>query len=100
MEAGKKTSHVEEVFDGSPKKPIGNYLTNPIKIKSGKRSLDFELAKKIADQKTKESCSDPMLLAWYQGKTRDSVPKVECGSGPKPGWISRYLFHGQTTFIS
>jgi hypothetical protein len=39
MEAGKKTSNVEEVFDGSPKKAIGNYFTNPIKIKSGKRSI-------------------------------------------------------------
>ena len=28
-----------------------------------------------------------MLLAWYDGKTGDYVPKTECGVGDKPAWI-------------
>ena len=65
--------------------PIKNFLKNPIHIKT--ESLDFETAKKIADQKAKELCSDPMLLAWYQGKTGEYTPKTECGTGDKPAWI-------------
>ena len=71
----------------SVKASIKTFLTNPIRLRSDKESLDFETAKKIADQKAKELCSDPMLLAWYQGKTGDYVPKTECGVGDKPAWI-------------
>jgi len=65
--------------------PIKNFLTNPIHIKS--ESLDFKTAKQIATQKARQLCSDPMLLAWYEGKTGDYVPKTECGAGDKPAWI-------------
>ena len=47
----------------------------------------IETAKKIAVQKAKGLCSDPLLLAWYQGKTGDFVPKTESGVGDKPAWI-------------
>ena len=65
--------------------PIKNFLTNPIHIKS--ESLDFKTAKQIATQKARELCSDPMLLAWYQGKTGEYTPKTECDVGDKPAWI-------------
>lgn len=65
--------------------PTKNFLTNPIHIKS--ESLDFKTAKQIATQKAKRLCSDPMLLAWYDGKTGDYVPKTECGVGDRPAWI-------------
>ncbi len=67
--------------------PIKNFLKNPIQLKLEKEPLDFETAKQIADQKARNLCSDPMLLAWYQGKTGDYVPKTECGVGDKPAWI-------------
>ena len=69
------------------KASIKTYLTNPIQVKYDKESLDFEKAKQIADQNARDLCSDPMLLAWYQGKTGDYVPKTECGVGDKPAWI-------------
>jgi hypothetical protein len=69
------------------KAPIKNFLTNPIQIKSDIESIDFKTAKEIADQKARELCSDPMLPAWYQGKTGDFVPKTECGVGDKPAWL-------------
>jgi hypothetical protein len=31
--------------------------------------------------------ADPMLLSWYQGKTGESYPNLECGPGDKPAWI-------------
>ena len=69
------------------KASIKTFLTNPIQLKSEKKSLDFETAKQIADQKASDLCSDPMMLAWYQGKTGDYVPKTECGIGDRPAWI-------------
>jgi hypothetical protein len=66
---------------------IKTLLTNPIQLKLEKESLDFETAKQIADQKARDLCSDPMLLAWYQDKTGDYVPKTQCGIGDKPAWI-------------
>ena len=67
--------------------PIKNVLATPIHVGSDKENLDFKTAKEIADQKARELCSDPMLLAWYQGKTGDYTPKTECGVGDKPAWI-------------
>ncbi|MBW2598256.1 MAG: AF1514 family protein [Deltaproteobacteria bacterium] len=59
---------------------IKECLNNPIELKIDDKDLDFASIKQLA-------ASHPMLLAWYNGKTGDFVPKAECGSGPKPGWI-------------
>jgi hypothetical protein len=67
--------------------PIKKFLTNRICLKSDEENLDFKTAKQIATQKARELGSDPMLLAWYEGKTGDYVPKTECGVGDKPAWI-------------
>ena len=66
--------------------PIKKFLTNPVKLKSDK-DLGFETAKQIATQKAREIGSDPMLLAWYDGKTGEYTPKTECGAGDRPAWI-------------
>ena len=68
---------------------IKEYLNNPIELKIDDQDLDFKSIKQLADNKAKELTSQPMLLAWYNGKTGDFVPKAECGRGPKPGWISQ-----------
>ena len=69
------------------KASLKTFLKNPIHLRSIKESLDFASAKAIADQKARQLCSDPMLLAWYQGKTGEYTPKTECGVGDKPAWI-------------
>jgi hypothetical protein len=66
---------------------IKECLNNSIELKIDDKDLDFASIKQIADNKAKEVSPSPMLLAWYNGKTGDFVPKAECGSGPKPGWI-------------
>jgi hypothetical protein len=71
-----------------PLKPkFTDYPGQHIKIKFDHPDLDFVQAKKIAKQKAKETCADPMLLSWYQGKTGKSYPNLECGPGDKPAWI-------------
>ena len=69
------------------KPKIGDYPGKHIELNSDKPDLDFVEAKDIAKQKAKETCSDPMLLSWYQGETGESYPDMECGPGDKPAWI-------------
>ena len=66
---------------------IKDYPGRHIALKINDPKLDFEMAKDLAKQKAKEICADPMLLSWYQGKTGESYPKLECGPGDKPAWI-------------
>jgi len=69
------------------KPKIGDYPGKHIELNNDKPDLDFVAAKDIAKQKAKETCSDPMLLSWYQGETGESYPDLECGPGDKPAWI-------------
>ena len=68
-----------------PKKK--DYPGKHIELNIDNPDLDFAEAKEAAKQRAKESCDDPMLLAWYQGKTGESYPNIECGPGDKPAWI-------------
>ena len=69
------------------KTKIRDYPGKLIKLKIDKPDLDFEEAKDLAKQKARETCADPMLLSWYNGKTGESNPNLECGPGDKPAWI-------------
>ena len=64
-----------------------DYPGHHLQLKVDNPSLDFAEAKDFAKQKAKETCADPMLLSWYQGKTGESYPNLECGPGDKPAWI-------------
>ena len=67
---------------------IKDYPGNHINITTDNPDLDFAEAKDLAKQRAKESCTDPMLLSWFQGKTGESYPNMECGPGDKPAWIT------------
>ena len=69
------------------KPKIKDYPGKHVKIAIDNPDLDFAEAKDIARQKAEEICADPMLLSWYQGKTGESYPNLECGPGDKPAWI-------------
>ena len=69
------------------KPKIKDYPGKHIELKIDNPDLDFAEAKDCARQKAKEICADPMLLSWYQGKTGESYPNLECGPGDKPAWI-------------
>ena len=70
------------------KPKIKDYPGQHIKLKIANADLDFEEAKELSKQRAKETGTDPMLLSWYQGKTGDSYPNLECGPGDKPAWIT------------
>jgi hypothetical protein len=69
------------------KPKIKDYPGKHIEFKIDNPNLDFAEAKNLAKQKAKETCADPMLLSWYQGKTGESYPNIDCGPGDKPAWI-------------
>jgi hypothetical protein len=69
------------------KPKIKDYPGKHIELMSDNPDLDFAEAKNLAKQKAKETCADPMLLSWYQGKTGESYPNLDCGPGDKPAWI-------------
>jgi hypothetical protein len=60
---------------------------NHIRMEIPDKDLDYETAHDIARDKAKEVTSDPMLLAWYCGKTGEYYPKTECGPKGRPPWI-------------
>ena len=70
------------------KPKIEEYPGRLIEIRSDNPDLDFEEATDFAKQRAKETCADPMLLSWYQGKTGESYPYLECGPSDKPAWIT------------
>ena len=70
------------------KPKIEDYPGKLLKLKIDNEDLDFAEAKDFAKQKAEETCADPMLLSWYQGKTGESYPNLECGPGDKPAWIT------------
>ncbi|MEE4262623.1 MAG: AF1514 family protein [Desulfobacteraceae bacterium] len=69
------------------KPKIEDYPGRLIALHSENTNLDFEEAKDFAKQKAAETSADVMLLSWYQGKTGQSYPNLECGPGDKPAWI-------------
>lgn len=70
------------------KPDIKDYPGNHITINTDNSNLEFTEAKDIAQQRAKKLCTDPMLLSWFQGKTGESYPNMECGPGDKPAWIT------------
>ena len=57
------------------------------------KELDFSLAKLLADGLASSSVSEPMLIAWYDGKKGEEHPQVpECQH--KPGWLAYAEGHG------
>jgi hypothetical protein len=66
---------------------ITDYPGKHVELKIDNPELDFVEAKEIAKHRAKEISADPMLLSWFQGKTGESYPNLECGPGDKPAWI-------------
>ena len=61
-------------------------LTNSVDMNIDS-NLNFDDARKIADEKARQITADPMLMAWYDKKTGNFSPQVECCSEEKPGWL-------------
>ena len=63
------------------------YLGEHVKMELDEPDLNYETAHYAAKLKAKGICWDPMLLAWFSGRTGDFYPKTDCGSSDKPPYI-------------
>ena len=62
-------------------------LPNPIYLEVADPNLDFSQARRLADAEAGKRRGECMLLSWYNGKTGEFSPPVECGGGDKPSWL-------------
>lgn len=69
------------------KESMKKYLENPIPLTVEDQDAGFEEIRKEALKKAMEISPDPVLLAWYEGKTGKSVPANICVRENKPAWI-------------
>ncbi|MDY6908572.1 MAG: AF1514 family protein [Thermodesulfobacteriota bacterium] len=62
-------------------------LSKPIDVRSPSGTVDFQTARRLAEEKARERLAEPMLLAWYDREAGTYSPKVECCDEHKPGWL-------------
>lgn len=62
-------------------------LHNPIDLRVDDPDLDFPQAEKLARQKAKEVCDEPMLLAWFDRNRGVFSPNLTCCGEDKPTWL-------------
>ncbi len=68
-------------------------LDNPISFATAD-PLDFSTARSIADNKAREKAIQPMLLAWFDKKSRKFAPDQICCGRDKPSWLVYAETHG------
>jgi hypothetical protein len=73
--------------------PREELLPGAVHLKLEGPRLDLLHAKEAATGLAHTYASDPELLSWYDGETRDFSPKDDCVEG-KPGWVEYALSHG------
>jgi hypothetical protein len=64
-----------------------NMLRDPVDLRITE-ALDFPLARTLADRRARELAPEPMLLAWYNGRSGEFSPQVTCCSDDKPAWLT------------
>ena len=63
-------------------------LKDPIHLRVADEPLDFSRARTLADRRAAEVGEEPMLLAWYNGRTGEFSPQVTCCTEDKPAWLT------------
>lgn len=74
-------------------------LRNPVLVRVADEGLDFVKAKEVADREAGKRSRDPMLLAWYDGRTGRFSPQVTCCGEDKPAWLVFAESRGGDTVI-
>ncbi len=62
-------------------------LKDPVMIRVAGSPLEYPSARAAADRAARRLCPDHMLLAWYNSRTGESSPRVECCREDKPSWL-------------
>ncbi|OGP70351.1 MAG: hypothetical protein A2Z73_01425 [Deltaproteobacteria bacterium RBG_13_60_28] len=74
-------------------------LPNPVDLIIQDEALDFLRAKKAADQRARELCAEPLLLAWFDRAAGRYSPNIVCCREDLPTWLVYALSRGGDLII-
>jgi hypothetical protein len=74
-------------------------LPNPVDLRLEDQALDFLKAKQAAEQRAREICPEPMLLAWFDKAAGRSSPDIVCCREDLPSWLAYGLSRGGDLII-
>ncbi|RJR33572.1 MAG: hypothetical protein C4567_16700 [Deltaproteobacteria bacterium] len=74
-------------------------LPEPVDLLLADEALDFSRAKKAAEQRARELCTEPMLLAWHDRAAGRSSPDIVCCREDLPSWLAYGLSRGGDLII-
>ena len=74
-------------------------LPNPVDLTIQDEALDFTRAKKAADQRAREFCAEPLLLAWFDRAAGRYSPNIVCCREDLPTWLVYALSRGGDLII-
>ena len=64
-----------------------------IKISVERKEIDYSLARRLSEDIVSTFITEPMLIAWFDGKKNEEQPEVpECQH--KPEWLAYAAGHG------
>ncbi len=72
-------TQVPAALPDGPKEEIDLQIADP--------ELDFERAKDMAKEKSRELRGETMLLSWKNSLTGEYYPTFDCGGSERPAWI-------------
>lgn len=63
-------------------------LGSAVTLQMDVAELTFHSARQAADEAARAHDTDPMLISWFEARTGNHSPKVECCRDDKPGWLA------------
>lgn len=74
-------------------------LPAPVDVTIKDADLDFPRAREAADQRARQLCSEPMLLAWFDRAAGRFSPNITCCREDLPSWLAYALSRGGDLII-
>jgi hypothetical protein len=74
-------------------------LPDPVDLRLEDEALDFSRAKEAADQRARELCAEPLLLAWFDRAAGKHSPNIVCCREDLPTWLVYALTRGGDLII-
>ncbi len=74
-------------------------LPEPVDIHLEEVALDFFRARKAAEERARQICAEPMLLAWFDREKGRFSPSITCCREDLPSWLAYALSRGGNLVI-
>ncbi|MHB8069878.1 MAG: AF1514 family protein [Desulfobaccales bacterium] len=74
-------------------------LPEPVDLRLEEAAVDFLRAKEAAEQRARQLCAEPMLLAWFDRAAGRFSPNITCCREDLPSWLAYGLSRGGDLII-